>query len=91
MPSITCRDSFLLSFLFFHWLSSCLDRVESMEVWMEAWRRGMRPSSNEEPPWDLERREDLLTGRQGRAHLREVGTSRPGVGKLRPGGPPVDR
>lgn len=20
---------------------------------MEAWRRGIRPSSNEEPPWDL--------------------------------------
>lgn len=54
IPSITCMDSFLLSFLFFHWLSSCLDRVESMEVWMEAWRRGIRPSSPEEPPWDLE-------------------------------------
>ena len=54
IPSITCRDSFLLSFLFFHWLRSCLDRVESIEAWMEAWRRGMRPSSSEEPPWDLE-------------------------------------
>lgn len=54
IPSITCRDSFLLSFLFFHWLSSCLDRVESIDAWMEAWRRGMRPSSSEEPPWDLD-------------------------------------
>lgn len=54
IPSITCIDSFLLSFLFFHWLSSCLDLVESMEVWMEACRRGIRPSSTEEPPWDLE-------------------------------------
>lgn len=56
IPSITCRDSFLLSFLFFHWLSSCLDRVESIEAWMEAWRRGIRPSSSEEPPWDLKRK-----------------------------------
>lgn len=54
IPSITNRERFLLSFLFFHWLRSCLDLVESIEVWMEAWRRGMRRSSCEEPPWDLE-------------------------------------
>lgn len=59
IPSITCRDSFLLSFLFFHWLSSCLDRVESMEAWIDACRRGMRPSSNDEPPWDLKEDEKL--------------------------------
>lgn len=54
IPSITWSDSFLLSFLFFHWLSSCFDRVESIEACMEAWRRGIRPSSNDDPPWDLE-------------------------------------
>lgn len=59
IPSIICRDSFLLSFLFFHWLSSCLDRLESMEAWIEAWRRGIRPSSKEDPPWDLEEESNI--------------------------------
>lgn len=30
--SITCRDSFRLSFLFFHWVRSCLDLAESIEA-----------------------------------------------------------
>lgn len=32
-----------------------------MEAWMEACRRGIRPSSNDDPPWDLKQDEHIFS------------------------------